>query len=97
MNYILKNIKSKFFRGGVKFALSFSFALLPYFAFAEAYNIKNARVENGIVHIPASGNWSVDINSVLKIHSSLSIRKEQMSAPMLRTIYKTNFNLIYSI
>lgn len=62
MNYILKNVKSKIFRGGVKFALSFSFALLPYFAFAEAYNIKNARVENGIVHLPTSGDWSVDIN-----------------------------------
>ena len=97
MNFILKTVKSKIFRGGVKFALSFSFALLPDFAYAEAYNIKNARVENGITHLPTSGNWSVDINSVLKIHSSLSIRKEQTSAPMLRTIYKTNFNLIYSI
>ena len=65
MNSILKTVKSKIFRGGVKFALSFSFALLPYFAFAEAYNIKNARVENGIVHLPTSGDWSVDINSVL--------------------------------
>lgn len=58
-------LNRKFLGGGVKFALSFAFALLPYFAYAEAYNIKNARVENGIVHIPASGNWSVDINSVL--------------------------------
>lgn len=65
MDYTLKTIKSKFFRGGVKIALSFSFALLPYFAFAEAYNIKNARVENGKAHLPTSGGWSVDINSVL--------------------------------
>lgn len=40
MNYTLKTVKSNIFRGGVKFALSFSFALLPYFAFAEAYNVK---------------------------------------------------------
>ena len=65
MNSILKTVKSKIFRGGVKFALSFSFALLPYFAFAEAYNIKNARVVNGITHLPESGGWGVDINSVL--------------------------------
>ncbi|MDD5869970.1 MAG: hypothetical protein PUC77_00585, partial [Bacteroidales bacterium] len=62
MNYTLKKVKLKIFRGGVKIALSFSFLLAPTLAFAEAYNIKDARVENGVVHLPTSGNWSVSIN-----------------------------------
>ena len=76
MNSILKTVKSKIFRGGVKFALSFSFALLPYFAYAEAYNVNGWADANGKTHLNTSGGWSVDINSVLKIHTSLSIRKE---------------------
>ena len=62
MNSILKTVKSKIFRGGVKFALSFSFALLPYFAFAEAYNVNGWADANGKTHLNTSGGWSVNIN-----------------------------------
>ena len=77
MNSILKTVKSKFFREGVKFALSFSFALLPYFAYAEAYNVNGWADANGKTHLNTSGGWSVDIGGGRNIKKRLSIRNNR--------------------